>query len=118
MIRRQPRSTRTDTPFPYTTLFRSSLEPVSRPDLLKRVKAGLVTVLDVRPEDEFDAGRVPSALNIPLKELAGRLGELPRDKEVIAYCRGPYCVLYFEAVVLLRDPGFEARRLKIGRAHV
>lgn len=93
---------------------RDGLEPVSRADLVERMKDGLVTVLDVRPEDEFEAGRVPSALNIPLRQLAERLGELPKDQEVIAYCRGPYCVLSFEAVALLRGHGFRARRLEDG----
>lgn len=93
---------------------RDSLEPVSRGDLVERLKAGLVTVLDVRPEDEFAAGAVPSALNIPLRELAGRLRELPKGQEVVAYCRGPWCVLSFEAVALLREQGFEARRLEDG----
>ena len=93
---------------------RDSLEPVSRADLMERLKDGLATVLDVRPEDEFEAGRVPSALNIPLRQLADRLGELPKDQEVVAYCRGPYCVLSFEAVALLREHGFQARRLEDG----
>jgi ArsR family transcriptional regulator len=93
---------------------RDSLEPLSRADLVERLKDGLVTVLDVRPEDEFEAGRVPSALNIPLRQLADRLGELPRGQEVVAYCRGPYCVLSFEAVALLREHGFQARRLEDG----
>ncbi|HEY0648472.1 MAG TPA: metalloregulator ArsR/SmtB family transcription factor [Phenylobacterium sp.] len=93
---------------------RDGLEPVSRGDLLDRMKAGLVTVLDVRPEDEFAAGAVPSALNIPLRELASRLRELPRGQEVVAYCRGPYCVLSFEAVSMLREHGFQARRLEDG----
>jgi ArsR family transcriptional regulator len=93
---------------------RDTLEPVSRAQLVERVKAGLVTVLDVRPEDEFQAGRVPHALNIPLRDLARRLSELPKDQEVVAYCRGPYCVLAFEAVALLRQHGFEVRRLEDG----
>jgi ArsR family transcriptional regulator len=91
-----------------------AMEPVSRAELIDRLKDGLVTVLDVRPEDEFAAGRVPSAVNIPLRDLARRLGDLPRDQEIIAYCRGPYCVLAFEAVALLREHGFKVRRLEDG----
>jgi ArsR family transcriptional regulator len=93
---------------------RDSLEPVSRTELIDRVRDGLVTVLDVRPEDEFERGAVPSARNIPLRDLAARLGELPKDQEVVAYCRGPYCVLAFEAVAMLRQHGFRARRLEDG----
>jgi rhodanese-related sulfurtransferase/DNA-binding transcriptional ArsR family regulator len=91
-----------------------AMEPVSRGELIDRLKDGLVTVLDVRPEDEFAAGSLPSALNIPMKDLARRLGDLPRDQEVVAYCRGPYCVLAFEAVALLRGQGFKVRRLEDG----
>lgn len=91
-----------------------ALEPVSRDELVERLSDGLVTVLDVRPEDEFDAGRVPSALNIPLRDLERRLGELPRDREIVAYCRGAYCILAFEAVALLRRHGFKVRRLEDG----
>jgi rhodanese-related sulfurtransferase/DNA-binding transcriptional ArsR family regulator len=93
---------------------RDALEPVSRAELFARMRAGLVTVLDVRPEDEFAAGALPTALNIPMRALATRLDELPADREVVAYCRGPYCVLSFEAVALLRERGFSARRLEDG----
>jgi rhodanese-related sulfurtransferase/predicted transcriptional regulator len=93
---------------------RDALEPVSRKELRRRLKDGLVTVLDVRPEDEFAAGHLPGAVNIPLRELTRRLRELPKDQEVIAYCRGPYCVLAFEAVALLRKRGFKVRRLEDG----
>ena len=93
---------------------RDALEPVTREDLLSRAEAGLVTVLDVRPEDEFALGHVPGALNIPLGELERRLGELPRDREVIAYCRGPYCILAFEAVAGLRARGYSVHRLEDG----
>jgi len=93
---------------------RDAMEPVSRVELAERLEAGLVTVLDVRPPDEFDAGRLPSALNIPLRELANRLAELPDDQEIVAYCRGAYCVLAFEAVALLREHGFKVRRLEDG----
>jgi rhodanese-related sulfurtransferase len=81
---------------------RDALEAVTRQDLVVRLKAGLVTILDVRPEDEFVLGHLPGALNIPLGDLERRLAELPFDREVIAYCRGPYCVLSFEAVAALR----------------
>jgi ArsR family transcriptional regulator len=93
---------------------RDALEPVSRKELARRLKDGLVTVLDVRPEDEFAAGHLPHALNIPLRELARRLRDLPKSREVVAYCRGPYCVLAFEAVALLRKHGFKVRRLEDG----
>lgn len=93
---------------------RDALEPVSRADLLARLHEGLVTVLDVRPDDEFARGHLPSAVNIPLGELERRLSELPRDREVIAYCRGPYCILSFDAVAALRIRGFRVRRLEDG----
>jgi rhodanese-related sulfurtransferase/DNA-binding HxlR family transcriptional regulator len=93
---------------------RDAMEPVSRSELMARLEDDLVIVLDVRPEDEFRLGRLPRALNIPLPELAHRLAGLPRDAEVVAYCRGPYCVLSFEAVALLRARGYAARRLEDG----
>jgi rhodanese-related sulfurtransferase len=93
---------------------RDTLEPVSRDDLVSKLHDGLVTILDVRPEDEFAVGHLPGALNIPLAELERRLGELPPDREVIAYCRGPYCVLSFEAVAALRARGYLVRRLEDG----
>ena len=93
---------------------RDGLEPVSREDLLARLRDGLVTVIDVRPEDEFASGHLAGARNIPLAELEERLAELPRDQEIVAYCRGPYCVLSFEAVAALRTRGFKARRLQDG----
>ncbi len=93
---------------------RDALEPVSRRELARRIKDGLVTVLDVRPEDEFASGHLPKAVNIPLRALVRRLRELPKDREVVAYCRGPYCVLAFEAVALLRSRGFKVRRLEDG----
>jgi rhodanese-related sulfurtransferase len=93
---------------------RDALEPVSRDDLVARLRDDLVTVLDVRPEDEFALGHLPGALNIPLAELERRLGELPKSREVIAYCRGPYCVLSFEAVAALRTRGYRVRRLEDG----
>ena len=78
------------------------------------MRDGLVTILDVRPEDEFALGHLPGALNIPLGKLEQRLGELPAGREVIAYCRGPYCVLSFEAVAALRARGYRVRRLEDG----
>jgi ArsR family transcriptional regulator len=93
---------------------RDSLEAVSREELLERSRAGTVTILDVRPEDEFALGHLPGALNIPLRELEARLGELDPGQEVVAYCRGPYCVLSYEAVAALRARGFKARRLEDG----
>jgi rhodanese-related sulfurtransferase/DNA-binding transcriptional ArsR family regulator len=93
---------------------RDALEPVSRKELARRLKDDLVTVLDVRPKDEFAAGHLPKAVNIPLRALERRLRELPKDRDVIAYCRGPYCVLAVEAAALLRKHGFRARRLEEG----
>ncbi len=93
---------------------RDELEPVSRKELLERLRCGAVTLLDVRPEDEFAHGHLPGALNIPLAQLARRLAELPPDREIVAYCRGPWCVLSFEAVALLRDRRYQARRLEDG----
>jgi rhodanese-related sulfurtransferase/DNA-binding transcriptional ArsR family regulator len=93
---------------------RDGMEPVSREELLERARSGLVTVLDVRPADEYAAGHIPGAANIPLAELEQRLGELGKEREVIAYCRGPYCVYAFEAVAALRRAGFSARRLEDG----
>ncbi len=93
---------------------RDALEAVSREDLVSRLYDGLVTVLDVRPEDEFALGHLPGALNIPLAELDRRLAELPANREVIAYCRGPYCVLSFEAVAALRMRGYVVHRLEDG----
>jgi ArsR family transcriptional regulator len=93
---------------------RDALEPVSREELAQRMRDGLVTVLDVRPEDEFDAGHLPQAIKAPLRELEKHLRDLPKDREVVAYCRGPYCVFAFEAVALLREHGFTARRLEDG----
>ncbi len=93
---------------------RDSLEAISRKELLRRSKDGLVTVLDVRPSEEYEAGHIPGALNVPLDEIAQHLADLPKEQEVIAYCRGEYCVLAFEAVAELRKKGFNARRLEEG----
>ncbi len=93
---------------------RDALEAVPAAELLDRAKKGLVTVLDVRPPEEFAAGHVPGAINIPISELAKRLAELPKRKEVVAYCRGPYCLMSYDAVELLRKKGLKARRLQDG----
>jgi rhodanese-related sulfurtransferase len=95
-------------------LAKDEFEPVAATELLDRARKGLVTVLDVRPVEEFESGHVPGALNIPMDQLARRLRELPKSKEVIAYCRGPYCLMSFEAVQLLREKGMKARRLQNG----
>jgi len=93
---------------------KDSLEPVHAGDLLERAKKGLVTVLDVRPPEEYAAGHLPGAVNIPLGELQRQLDRLLKDQEIVAYCRGPYCVLAYEAVAQLRAKGFKARRLENG----
>jgi rhodanese-related sulfurtransferase/DNA-binding transcriptional ArsR family regulator len=93
---------------------RDRMEPVSREELLEKSRAGVVTVLDVRPADEFALGHLPGAVNIPLRELEARLAQLDRGQEVVAYCRGPYCVLSYEAVAALRARGFKVRRLEDG----
>jgi len=93
---------------------RDRLEPVSRKELLERSRAGTVTILDVRPADEFALGHLPGAVNIPLRDLEARLAEFDPEREIVAYCRGPYCVLSYEAVAALRTRGFKARRLEDG----
>jgi rhodanese-related sulfurtransferase/DNA-binding MarR family transcriptional regulator len=93
---------------------KSALEPVDRSHLVERVRSGEVTVLDVRPPEEYQAGHIPGAVSVPLSELERRLSEVPRDREVVAYCRGPYCVMAIEAVELLRAHGFEATRMEEG----
>jgi rhodanese-related sulfurtransferase/predicted transcriptional regulator len=93
---------------------RDKLEPVSRKELLRRMRDGLVTLLDTRPWEEFAAGHLRGAISLPLSELKRRLRELPRDQEIIAYCRGQYCVLSYEIVAELRKRGFKAFRLEDG----
>jgi len=93
---------------------REGMEPVNRDDLLKRVIEGGVTVLDVRPVDEYRTGHIPGALSVPLGHLKELLSKLPKDQEIVAYCRGPYCVLAVQAVEILREQGFEAIRLEDG----
>ena len=93
---------------------RGLFEPVDQAELLRRVAAGDVTVIDVRPAAEYEAGHLPGAISMPLAELEGRLHELPADSEVVAYCRGPYCVMAVDAVALLRRHGLVAHRLEAG----
>jgi rhodanese-related sulfurtransferase len=95
---------------------RGAMEPVQSTELLRRVRDGQVTVLDVRPREEYRAGHIPGALSVPLPELKKRLTELPKNREVVAYCRGPYCVMAIEAVELLRKKGFKAHRMEQGIA--
>lgn len=90
------------------------LEAISRDELLAGLKAGSVALLDVRPEDEFEAGHLPTAINIPLEQLESMLDELPIDREIVAYCRGPYCVLSHEAVQRLRKLGYHVRHFDEG----
>jgi rhodanese-related sulfurtransferase len=93
---------------------RDGLEPISREELAERLRAGTVTVLDVRPEDEFALGHLPGALNVPLRALEARLSQFNPSQEIVAYCRGAFCVLSYEAVAVLRARGFKARRLEDG----
>ncbi len=93
---------------------RDGLDAISRVELLDRLKAGVVTVLDVRPKDEFALGHLPGAVNVALSELETRLADFAPDLEIVAYCRGPYCVLSYEAVAMLRARGFKAHRLEDG----
>jgi len=95
---------------------RGSLEAVDRQRLLERVRAGEVTVLDVRPQEEYRAAHIAGAVSVPLKQLESRLAGLPKDREIVAYCRGPYCVLAPEAVALLRSRGYRAVVLSDGVA--
>jgi rhodanese-related sulfurtransferase len=90
---------------------RDTLEPIVPEELRRRLAAGDVTLIDVRPADEFAAGHIPGALSMPVAELAGRLRELPKRTEIVAYCRGPYCVFAVTAIELLRQRGYRARRL-------
>jgi rhodanese-related sulfurtransferase len=91
-----------------------ALEAISREELATRLKDGMVTVLDVRPAAEFSHGHLPGALNIPIGELKRRLADLPKRREIVAYCRGPYCVWSLEAVATLRAKGYRVRRLEDG----
>src|SRR5690606_22447045 len=93
---------------------RDGLEPVPAQELLERARDGLVTVIDVRPPEEYAQGHIAGALNVPLDKLSRELAKIPREREVVAYCRGPWCVLSFEAVARLREAGLTARRLDGG----
>ena len=93
---------------------KDKLEPVPRDELLARVQDDLVTVIDVRPAEEYAAGHIPGAANIPLSELEKHLDQFDPEQEIVAYCRGPHCVLAFDAVARLREKGYMARRLQDG----
>jgi rhodanese-related sulfurtransferase len=93
---------------------RDSLEAVCAEELLAKMREEGVEVLDVRPEDEYRAGHIPGARSVPVERMEAYLEEIPRDREVVAYCRGPYCVFSDEAVALLRSRGYRARRLREG----
>lgn len=93
---------------------RDALTPVGRNELMTRVKEGGAMVIDVRPAEEYEAGHIPGAINIPVDELPQHLASLPHEQEIVAYCRGPYCMLAFEAVAQLREAGYQARRLEDG----
>lgn len=93
---------------------RGALEPVNRDELLRRVREGEVIVLDVRPSEEYAAGHIPGAVSVPISELKARLKELPKGKEIVAYCRGPYCIMSIDAVELLRKRGYKASRMDQG----
>src|SRR5688572_24817198 len=93
---------------------RGALEPIEGDELKRRLREGSVTLLDVRPQKEFEAGHIEGAISVPVDQLPRRLGELARRKTVVAYCRGPYCVMAIEAVELLRKHGFKAERCEDG----
>ena len=94
---------------------RNELEPVTRQELARRLQQGEeLVVLDVRPAEEYAAGHLPGAVSIPISELRRRLAELPRDREIVAYCRGPFCAFAHDAIQVLADAGLTARRLEDG----
>jgi rhodanese-related sulfurtransferase len=95
---------------------RGALEPIDEEELLRRVRAGDVTLVDVRPREEFVAGHLPGAISVPLSDLVKRAGELRKRRDIVAYCRGPYCVMALDAVDLLRRRGLRAHRLEHGVA--
>lgn len=93
---------------------RGALERVSGEELMQRVRKGEVTILDVRPAQEYRAGHIPGARSVPVGELQGHLAKLPKNREIVAYCRGPNCVMAIEAVEQLRKRGFRAVRMEQG----
>jgi rhodanese-related sulfurtransferase len=93
---------------------RDELEPITLQELRRRMRGGDVTVIDVRPEEEYRAAHIPGALSVPVAQLKRRLSEIPKRREVVAYCRGPYCVYSVEAVAILRKQGYRARRADEG----
>ena len=93
---------------------RGALEPVGNDEFVRRVRAGDVTLIDVRPSEEYVAGHIPGAISLPLGELERRLGTLRKHRDIVAYCRGPYCVMALDAVDLLRRKGFRAHRMEHG----
>ncbi|MCH9029994.1 MAG: metalloregulator ArsR/SmtB family transcription factor [Bacteroidetes bacterium] len=93
---------------------RNAINAMSKEELWSRIESNDVIVLDVRPEEEFSSGHIPGAISIPLSELRERLNEIPHDREIVAYCRGPYCVLSPEAIKILLDEGYDASRLEEG----
>ena len=93
---------------------RGAMEAVDDDELLRRVRSGAVTVIDVRPEEEYEAGHIPKAISVPLVDLKKRLRELPKSRDIVAYCRGPYCVMALDAVAFLREKGFRAHRMEHG----
>ena len=93
---------------------RNAMNAMSKEELWSRIESNDVIVLDVRPEEEFSSGQIPGAISIPLSELRERLNEIPHDREIVAYCRGPYCVLSPEAIKILLDEGYDASRLEEG----
>lgn len=95
---------------------RGGLEEVHSEDLIRRVRSGEVTILDVRPVEEYAAGHIPGAISMPIADLKARWADLPKNRDVVAYCRGPYCVMAVDAVNLLRKRGFNAHRLDQGVA--
>ena len=93
---------------------RGALEPVDNDELVRRVRDGEVTLIDVRPREEYVAGHIPGAISVPLADLPKRIGELRKRRDIVAYCRGPYCVMALDAVDVLRRKGFRAHRLEHG----
>jgi rhodanese-related sulfurtransferase/DNA-binding transcriptional ArsR family regulator len=93
---------------------RGPLEAVGDAELVRRVQSGKVTVIDVRPREEYETGHIPGAISVPLSELKQRLRRLPKRREIVAYCRGPYCVMALDAVAMLRASGFRAHRMEHG----